>query len=149
MSKPAKPAHVQFYFDADVLGLAKIITAIRRDATYPSDPGGTVKGSRVRPPCTVTDRAAADEVWIPETARQNWLIITRDAAIQEHRAEIQAVRVSGARMVTLAGREAGNTFDQLEVLMCNWRAIERKLTEAGPFIYTATRTGGLKTVPLD
>jgi hypothetical protein len=148
MTKPARPAHVQFYFDADVLGLAKLIAAIRRDATYPGDPGGTVKGGRVRPPCTVTDRAAPDEVWIPETARQNWLIITRDAAIQEHRAEIQAVRVSGARMITLAGRDAANTFDQLEVLMCNWRAIERKLDEAGPFIYTATRTGGLKTVPL-
>jgi len=89
-----------------------------------------------------------DEVWIAETARQGWLIITRDKAIQENRAEIEAVRVHGARMITLAGREAVNTFDQLEVLMCNWRAIERKLAEPGPFIYTATRTGALKAVPL-
>jgi PIN like domain len=82
MSRPARPAHVQFYFDADVLGLAKIIVAIRGDATYPSDPGGVVKGGRVRPPCIITDRAADDEVWIPETARQNWLIITRDRHIR-------------------------------------------------------------------
>jgi hypothetical protein len=149
MNKPAKPARVHFYVDADVLGLAKIIAAVRRDATYPGDPGGPVKGGRVRPPCTVTDPAADDEVWIPETARQGWLIITRDRRIQDHRAEIEAVRVSGARMITLAGRDARNTFDQLEVLMCNWRAIEGKLAEAGPFIYTATRTGGLKPVPLD
>jgi hypothetical protein len=148
MSKPAKPAHVQYYFDADVLGLAKLIAAIRRDATYPGDPGGPVKGGRVRPPCAITDRATPDEIWIPETARQNWLIITRDRHIQEHRAEIEAVRVSGARMVTLGGQEAGNTFDQLQVLMCNWRAIERKLAQVGPFIYTATRTGGLKPVQL-
>jgi hypothetical protein len=148
VSKPARPAHVRFYFDADVLGLAKIIVAVRRDATYPGDPGGIVKGGRIRAPCTVTDRAAVDEVWIPETARQNWLIITRDRRIQEHRAEIEAVRVSGARMVTLASADAGNTFDQLEVLMCNWRAIERVFGEAGPFIYNATRTGGLKPVPL-
>lgn len=149
MNKPAKPARVHFYIDADVLGLAKIIAAVRRDATYPGDPGGPVKGGRVRPPCTVTDLAADDEVWIPETARQGWLIITRDRRIQDHRAEIEAVRVSGARMITLAGRDARNTFDQLEVLMCNWRAIESKLAEAGPFIYSATRTGGLKPVPLD
>jgi hypothetical protein len=51
-------------------------------------------------------------------------------------------------MVTLGGQEAGNTFDQLQVLMCNWRAIERKLAQVGPFIYTATRTGGLKPVHL-
>lgn len=148
MSRPAKPAHVQYYFDADVLGLAKLIATIRRDATYPGDPGGPVKGGRVRPPCTVTDRAAPDEEWIPETAKQGWLIITRDRHIQEHRAEIEAVRASSARMIALAGPEAVNTFEQLEVLMCNWRAIERKTAEAGPFIYTATRTRPLKPVPL-
>jgi hypothetical protein len=147
--KPARPAYVQFYFDADVLGLAKIMATVRRDSTYPGDPGGPVKGGRVRPPCTVTDPAAGDEVWIPETARQDWLIITRDRHIQENRAEIEAVRVSGARMITLSGAEARDTFAQIEVLMCNWRAIEEKLEEAGPFIYTATRTGGLTPVPLD
>ena len=149
MSKPAKPAHVQFYFDADVLGLAKIMTLLRRDTTYPGDPGGLVKGGRLRPPCTVKDRAALDEVWIPETARQNWLVITRDRRIQENRAEIEAVRVNAARMIALAGWDAGDTFDQLEVLMCNWRLIERTLAEPGPFIYSATRTGGLRLVPLE
>jgi hypothetical protein len=148
VSRPAKPAHVQYYFDADVLGLAKLIVEIRRDATYPGDPGGPVKGGRVRRPCTVTNRAAPDEEWIPETAKQNWLIITRDSKIQEHRAEIEAVRVSAARMIALAGPDAVNTFDQLEVLMCNWRAIIQKTEEPGPFIYTATRTGKLKPVPL-
>jgi hypothetical protein len=148
VNRPAKPAHVQYYFDADVLGLAKLIAAIRRDTTYPGDPGGPVKGGRVRPPCTVTDRAAPDEVWIPETAKQNWLIITRDSKIQEHRAEIEAVRVSSARMIALAGQDAVSTIEQLEVLMCNWRAIERKTAEPGPFIYTATRTRKLKLVPL-
>ena len=149
MSRRARQAHVRFYFDADVLGLAKIIAEVRPDTTYPGDLGGKVKGGRVRPACTVTNRAEIDEVWIPETAQQNWLIITRDRRIQEHRAEIEAVRVSGARMITLAAREARNTFDQLEVLMCNWRAIERKLDEAGPFIYTAPRARPLKRVPLD
>jgi PIN domain-containing protein len=149
VSRPARLASVHFYFDADVLGLAKIIADVRRDATYPGDPGGPVKGGRVRQPCTVTNPATDDEVWIQETARQGWLIITRDRRIQDNRAEIGAVRVSGARMITLAGRDAMNTFDQLELLMCNWRAIEGKLSEPGPFIYTATRTGGLNAVPLD
>jgi PIN like domain len=81
-----------------------------------------------------------DEVWIPEAARQGWLIITRDRRIQEHRAEIEAVRVSGARMVTLAGAEAVDTFHQLEALMCNWRQILRLTSRPGPFICIATRT---------
>ena len=94
MNRPAKPAPVQFYLDADVLGLAKILIQIRGDVTYPGDPGGKVKGGRVRAACPVTDAATPDRVWIPETARQGWLIITRDRHIQEHRAEIAAVKSS-------------------------------------------------------
>ena len=140
MNRPAKPAPVQFYLDADVLGLAKILVQIRGDVTYPGDPGGKVKGGRIRPACPVADAATPDHVWIPETARQGWLIITRDRHIQEHRAEIAAVKSSSARMVTLAGTEAVNTFNQLEALMCNWRQVQRLLQRPGPFIFIATRT---------
>jgi hypothetical protein len=55
MSRPAKPAAIRFCVDADVLGLAKILVQIRPDVTYPGDPGGTVKGHRLRPPCPITD----------------------------------------------------------------------------------------------
>ena len=140
MSRPAKPAPIQFYVDADILGLAKILVQIRGDVTYPGDPGGKVKGGRVRPACPITNVAAPDRVWIPETARQGWLIITRDRRIHEHRAEIEAVKSSRARMVTLAGAEAVNTFSQLEALMCNWRHIMRLADRPGPFIFIATRT---------
>lgn len=148
MSRPAKPAPVQFYLDADVLGLAKILAQIRGDVTYPGDPGGpVVRRGRIRPACTITDTATPDSVWIPETARQGWLIITRDRHIQDHRAEIEAVRISGARMITLAGAEAVTTFHQLEALMCNWRQILRLAEQPGPFIYIATRTT-LREIPL-
>jgi hypothetical protein len=147
MTKPAKPATVNFYLDADVLGLAKVLVTIRSDVTHPGDPGGQVKGRRIRPPCVITDTSTPDAVWIPETARQRWLIITRDRHIQEHRAEIQAVRVSGARMVTLTGRDAVSTFHQLESLMCQWRNVERLLPRPGPFIFAATRTS-FREIPL-
>lgn len=140
MKKPAKPAIVRYYVDADVLGLAKILTQVRSDVTYPGDPGGPVKGGRVRAPCPIADTAADDEIWIPETARRGWLIITRDRHIQEHRAEIEAVRTSGAGMVNLASDEAKDRFAQLEVLMCQWRRVEAMFDENGPFIYTITRT---------
>jgi hypothetical protein len=140
MSKPAKPAIVRYYVDADVLGLAKILVQVRGDVTYPGDPGGSVKGGRVRAPCTITQVDTDDEIWIPETARQGWLVITRDRHIQDHRAEIEAVRSSGARMVNLAGEEAVGTFVQLEVLMSQWRRIISLLEEEGPFIYSLTRT---------
>lgn len=147
MTKSAKPATINFYVDADVLGLAKVLVAIRPDVTYPGDPGGQVKGYRVRPPFVITDTATPDAVWIPETARQRWLILTRDRHIQEHRAEIRAVRDSGARMITLTGRDAVDTFHQLESLMCHWRRIERLLPRSGPFIFGVTRTS-FREIPL-
>lgn len=146
MSRSARPALIRYYIDADVLGLAKLLVSLRSDVTYPGDPGGVVH-RRQRPPCQITSTDTPDEVWIPETARHGWLIITRDSRIQHHRAEIEAVRSSGARMVAMAGRDAGGTWAQLETLMTQWRAIERRLAEPGPFIYTAPRTT-LRRVPL-
>lgn len=34
-----QPAEIRFYFDADVLGLAKVVVRFRPDVTYPGDPG--------------------------------------------------------------------------------------------------------------
>jgi hypothetical protein len=35
-----KPAEVRYYIDADILGLARVLAALRPDVTYPGDPGG-------------------------------------------------------------------------------------------------------------
>ncbi|MGH3922451.1 MAG: hypothetical protein ACRDTT_06210, partial [Pseudonocardiaceae bacterium] len=100
-----RPAEVRFYFDADLLGLAKVLARLRPDVTYPGDPGAVVH-KRQRSPCPISSPAAKDTVWIPQVAGLGWLIITRDSAIQRYRAELAAVRENGARMVTLAGRDA-------------------------------------------
>lgn len=141
-----KPAEIRFYVDADILGLAHVLASIRADVTYPGDLGAVIN-KRERPACPVTTPATLDSIWIPEVTRRGWLIITRDRHIQDHRAEIQAVRQYGARMVALSGKEARGKFEQLEVVMCQWRAIERLLADSGPFIYTATRTS-LKPIDL-
>jgi len=135
----AKPATVRFYFDADLLGLAHVVAGLRSDATYPGDPGAVIK-RRERSACPIADPATKDELWIPQVASLGWLIITRDSRIQQHRAEITAVRQSRARMVVLAGVEARGTWQQLEILMRQWRAIEACLGRPGPFIYSATRS---------
>lgn len=139
MSTPARPAVVRIYADADVPGLAKILVQVRSDVTYPGDPGGVLHKRR-RPPCPVTSPAVLDSIWIPQVTERGWLILTRDHNIALNRAEIIAVRDSGARVIALAGAEAIGTWAQLEVLLCQWRAVERLLNEPGPYIYSATRT---------
>ena len=45
-----RAAQVRIYADADVLGLGKILAALRNDITYPGDPGAVIH-KRQRPPC--------------------------------------------------------------------------------------------------
>lgn len=52
---PAKPVAIRVYFDADVLGLAKLLCQERADFTFLGDPGGRVK-KRERPPCPISQR---------------------------------------------------------------------------------------------
>jgi PIN like domain len=145
-ARPVRPANVRFYFDADVLGLAKAINNLRADITFPGDPGGLVHKRR-RAPCPIGSTATPDVEWIPIVAARRWVIITRDSRIQEHRAEIDAVRQHGARMVALSGREAMTRWDQLEILRCQWRQVEAIVDAEAPAIYRATRTS-LKPLPL-
>ena len=142
-----KPATVRFYFDADILGLGKLIAGLRNDCTYPGDPGGVVR-RRQRPACSITTPATDDLVWIPQVTAARMLIITRDSAIQRRVAELNTVRDSGARMVALSGAEAVGTWAQLEVVMSQWRRIEALLAVPGPFVYSVSRTGGLTRVSL-
>lgn len=146
MTQP-RPAPVRFYFDADVLGVAKVVAALRYDVTYPGDPGAMIN-KRLRPACPVTAPTIKDELWIPEVAQRGWLIITRDRHIQDHPAEIAAVRDHGAKMVALSAADARSVWNQLEVVMANWRRFEDLASEAGPFIWRATRSG-LGKVNLD
>ena len=58
------------------------------------------------------------------------------------------MKANDARMIALSGDEARGTWQQLEVLMRHWRAIEDLATRPGPFVYTAKRTS-LRAVDLD
>jgi hypothetical protein len=134
-----KPAEVRFSVDADILGLGKLLGGLRPDITYPGDPGTTLH-KRVRPPCASATPRTKDPNWIPLVTQQGLLILTRDANIQQHHAELDAVRANQARTVALSSRDATATWSQLEVVMCQWREIEKLSEPRGPFIDTATRT---------
>jgi hypothetical protein len=48
-------------------------------------------------------------------------------------------------MVALAGDEAVGTWNQVEVLMCQWRAIEVLLDKPAPFVSQGARVGARAT----
>lgn len=51
-------------------------------------------------------------------------------------------------MVALGGQDAFGTWQQLELLMTQWRAVEMVAADDGPFIYNASRSG-LRRIALD
>lgn len=134
-----RAARVRYYFDADVLGLAKVVADIRPDVTYPGDPGGEVR-KRLRPACPVADPATEDLKWIPIVAGKGWSIISRDQHIEAHPAEADAVVAYNAKLFTIASKETLDLWRQLEILLTRWRDIERLSEQPGPFIYALYRT---------
>jgi len=135
-----RQAHVRYYFDADVLGLAKVIAGLRPDVTYPGDPGGVIHG-RARPPCPITATSTIDPVWIPQVAAAGWAIVTRDKRIERKPAERQAVFDHAARMFAITSSGNLSKWGQLEVVMARWRDIEELAHAPGPFIYALTYSG--------
>lgn len=130
---------VRFYVDADCLGLAKILAGLRHDVTYPGDPGGVVR-KRTRAACVVTTPETDDDVWIPQVAGLGWGIITRDLAIRRKPAELAAVKAHDAKMFVITTTEKLSTWLLLEIVMINWRWLEKRLSDPGPYIYAITRT---------
>lgn len=134
-----KPAQVRFYFDSDILGLGKLVSSLRHDCTFPGDPGAIIH-KRQRPPCSIASTAVDDTDWIPAVTTQGLVIVTRDSKIQRRPAELHAVNEHSARMVALASKDAKTIWNQLEVLMIQWRRIEALTSQTGPFIYRASRS---------
>ena len=135
----------RYYVDEDVQALGKLLGQVKIDVTYVGDPG-RVHNRRERPACDLVHRSDLDEDWIPRVAASGMLIITRDSQIHAHTRLLTVVRDSGARMVALAGKDAGTPFEQLRTVLAHWDAIEA-LPTTGPFIYSVTRTT-FREVPL-
>lgn len=74
-------------------------------------------------------------------AAQGWVIITRDRHLQHRPAERQAIIGQKARFVRLDGRHELSKWDQLEIVICQWRRIEEELRQPGPWLFVASRTG--------
>lgn len=141
-----RPATVRYYFDADILGLGKLVAGLRPDATYPGDPGAVVRKRR-RSPCAIASTDVDDVDWIPRIAADGMIAISRDSKITRRIAEIEAVVQHKLRLVVLTSADAGTVWAQLEVLMCQWRHVERLVDIPGPYIYRASRTR-LQPMPL-
>jgi hypothetical protein len=138
---------IRFYIDADLLGMANVLVMVRADVTYPGDPGGTGIEGRPRPPCPIEPRTKdAQSIPIPQVASNGWVVITRDRHMQHRPDEKVALVSAGGRHVTLDAAKQLDRWGQLEIVVTQWRAIERMIELPGPWIYSASRSGVRKVL---
>lgn len=110
-------AKARWYFDADTLGLARLLVQVRRDVTFPGDDGRRSQPNWHLPPCVIQDTATSDEIWIPRVTQEGLAIITRDLHIGAKRAEKDAVVASRARMFAITSNETLDKWGLLEVVV--------------------------------
>lgn len=84
---------------------------------------------------------ANDEVWLPEVAGRNWIILTRDKRIRRRPIEKQALLASGAKTFVLtSGNLRGR--DMADILVAQIQKIERLARKTNPpFVAAVTRSG--------
>jgi len=136
---------IRFYLDADLLGVAKILADVRSDVTYAGDPGGRGPDGFQRSACPVQP-GDKDVDWIPRVAGAGWVIITRDRHIQHRPAERHALVAAGARMIRLDARHGLNKWQELEIIVTQWRRFEDLAEFPGPWLYMATRSSLRKEI---
>jgi PIN domain-containing protein len=129
-----------WYVDADTLGLAHVLIRARRDVTFPGDDGVRHTSSWRMEPCVISDPGTSDEVWIPLVTRAGLAIISRDIHIASRIAEKDQALAVGARMFAITTPGNLSVWGLVEVAVTQWRKIEEAAREAGPYIYSVTRT---------
>lgn len=126
--------------DADTLGLAHVLIRARNDVTFCGDDGKRRKPLRSLPPAEVQLTKTPDEEWIPRVTQAGLAIITRDRRIEMRTREKDIVLSSEARMFAITSDEQLDNWGLLEVVVSQWRAMEKYAEEDGPYIYAVTRS---------
>lgn len=133
-------AVARWYFDADTIGLGKLLRDARHDVTWPGDTGERSKPKHRLPPCVITESSTPDHVWIPTVTSAGLAIVTRDRHIQTRTAEINAVLASRARMFAITSNEQLDNWGLLEVFVSRFRDLQDAAQRPGPYIYSVTRS---------
>lgn len=130
----------RWYLDADTLGLAHILVRARPDVAFPGDDGARHKSLWALPPCVVQYRGAPDVDWIPVVSAAGLAIMTRDNNILTRRRELDTVLASRATLFAISGATPLSTWQQLEIVVRQWDAMEAAREDDGPFVYLVSRT---------
>lgn len=82
----------------------------------------------------------ADEVWLRDAGKNNWIVLTKDDAIRRRPAERDALTEAAVRVFCLTNRNMRGA-DQTERFVSNRHRILRQARKPGPYIYGVYEKG--------
>lgn len=116
----ADPAGLRFFVDESLMGIGKALAYARRDVVHTG-----------HPLIPQAPAGALDTEWMPEVAKRNLAVISRDRHIRTRPGERAVLRANGLRVFHLAGRRDLTNWGYLVRLVRRWTDIEDILRTRG------------------
>jgi len=122
----------RFFIDENDLALGRSLALARKDALHPG---------HVRLPDVPL--GTPDAEWLPIIGKLGLVVITRDKKIRSRPAEAELVIAAGIRGFVLTSASDLSAWDTLSLLVRQWDALERHLSEnsSGPWLAALTSQG--------
>jgi hypothetical protein len=127
---PATQHVARWFVDENSLGVAKALTYVRGDITWPGAPDGPVPAG------------AADTAWLPIIGQAGLVVLTRDKRIRSRPLERQALLDHNVRACFLTSGGSLTLFEQLRLWLRYWDDIENLVADhPAPWLASVTRSG--------
>lgn len=127
---PREDRPPRWFLDENSIGVAKALSYVRGDVTWPGGPGGLV------------EEGAKDSQWLPVVGKAGLVVLTRDKRIRSRPLERQALLEHGVRACFLTAGGQLTLFEQLQLWLRNWSEIERLVAEEpAPWLASVTTNG--------
>lgn len=136
----------EWYFDADTIGVGRVLAAAGVLATWPGD-DGVRRGRMELLPSPVATTDTADEAWIEQVTNAGMSVITRDRRIATRTSEVNAVIANRAKVFALTVSGDNDLWGLVRLVATRWPDLERRSREPGPFIMNVTWTGMRQVAP--
>lgn len=87
------------------------------------------------------EQSAADVDWIPEVARRNWVLITKDESIRRNPLERAAYEASRLRGFVVTGKDMSGKDLAALLVRSLGGMVRRAAGRPGPLLFTISRQG--------
>jgi hypothetical protein len=88
----------------------------------------------------------ADEIWLRDVGKNDWIVLTKDDAIRRRPAERDALTEAAVRVFCLTNRNLRGV-EQTERFVSNRHRILRQARKPGPYIYGVYEKGLVRLWP--